>query len=319
MDKAATQDEVRLRKGSSLKERLIRAASGALILLIAAPGLIGLASGGPPLAFAVVWALPLGCFLVGVAALERNVAWIITRGGIVIGEQRPLGQVRRRLIVSDDIANLQVRKNRLAYPASFSLACRLASGDVLISPPLPDITRVNETCATIVRLLGRPDAARVDNPLDAANAEIHLGAPISPDVGRVVRMALPVLAGLCSLPFLVALLIGDQEFALGLALPLGLIAAFALTRNAYRLAGTYWIIRHGELRIERIGLNGKPSVQTITAGDIEAIDVDESNSRHRTCTISIRLRSGKILRSPVKHDENAARAVRAEIVRRLGL
>jgi hypothetical protein len=66
-------------------------------------------------------------------------------------------------------------------------------------------------------------------------------------------------------------------------------------------------------------LNGKPSVQTITAGDIEAIDVDESNSRHRTCTISIRLRSGKILRSPVKHDENAARAVRAEIVRRLGL
>ena len=29
-----------------------------------------------------------------------------------------------------------MHKNRLAYPASFSLACRLGSGDVLISPPL---------------------------------------------------------------------------------------------------------------------------------------------------------------------------------------
>jgi hypothetical protein len=319
MDKAATQDEVRLRKGSSLKERLIRAASGALVLLIAAPGIIGWASGGPPLALAVVWALPLGCFLVGVAALERNVAWIITRGGILIGEQRPLGRVRKRLIGNDDIAELRVRKNKLAYPASFSVACSLASGDILISPPLPDITRVNETCAAIARLLGRPDAAAVKNPLDAANAEIHLGTPIGTDAGRIMRLLVPVLAGLCSLPFLAALWIGEREFALELALPLGLIAAFALTRNAHRLAGTFWIVRHGEIRIERMALNGRPSVQTITGSDVEAVDVDESNSRHRSCTISIRLRSGKTFRSPTRQDESAASAVRAEIARRLGL
>src|SRR5262249_1372434 len=109
MDKAATLDEVRLRKGSSLKERLIRpAACAALVLLVAIPGRSGWVSGGPPLALAVVWALPLGCFLIGVAALERNIAWIITRGGILIGAQRPLGPVRRRLIASDDIANLHV-------------------------------------------------------------------------------------------------------------------------------------------------------------------------------------------------------------------
>jgi hypothetical protein len=299
MDKAATQDEVRLRKGSSLKERLIRAASGALVLLIAAPGIIGWASGGPPLALAVVWALPLGCFLVGVAALERNVAWIITRGGILIGEQRPLGRVRKRLIGNDDIAELRVRKNKLAYPASFSVACSLASGDILISPPLPDITRVNETCAAIARLLGR--------------------TPIGTDAGRIMRLLVPVLAGLCSLPFLAALWIGEREFALELALPLGLIAAFALTRNAHRLAGTFWIVRHGEIRIERMALNGRPSVQTITGSDVEAVDVDESNSRHRSCTISIRLRSGKTFRSPTRHDESAASAVRAEIARRLGL
>src|SRR5262245_31319590 len=208
MDKAATLDEVRLRKGSSLKERLIRAASGALVLLIAIPGLIGWVSGGPPLALAVVWALPLGCFLIGVAALERNIAWIITRGGILIGAQRPLGPVRRRLIASDDIANLHVRKNRLAYPASFSLACRLASGDVLISPPLPDITRVNETCATIARLLGRTDAIPVDNPLDAANAEIRLGSSISFGHVRKIRGGIAVLTGLCSLPLAIALLSG---------------------------------------------------------------------------------------------------------------
>src|SRR5262249_26252564 len=157
------------------------AGSGALVLLIAAPGLIGWVSGGPPLALAVVWALPLGGFLIGVAALERNIAWIITRGGILIGAQRPLGPVRRRLIERHDIASLHVRKNRLAYPASFSLACHLASGDVLISPPLADITRVNDTCATVARLLGRTDAIPVDNPLDAANAEMRLGSSIGFD------------------------------------------------------------------------------------------------------------------------------------------
>ena len=147
MDTAANPDEVRLRKGSPLRERLVRAGAGALVLLILVPGLLTWASGGPPLA-AAFWAAPLGLFLIGVAALERNVAWIITRDGILIGEQLPLGQVHKRLIDNHDIADVRVRKNRFSYPASFSLACRLASGNVLISPPLPDITRVNETSAS---------------------------------------------------------------------------------------------------------------------------------------------------------------------------
>lgn len=316
MDAAANPDEVRLRKGSSLKERLVRAGSGAVLLLILVPGLLTWASGGRPLV-AAFWAVPLGLFLIGVAALERNVAWIITRDGILIGEQRPLGQVRKRMMSHHDIADVRVCKNKFSYPASFSLACRLASGDVLISPPLPDITHVNETTTTVRRLLGFPDAAPVDNPLDAGNTEITLGSPVSPDFGRVIRMTVPVLASLCTLPFLIAFWIGESELALGFLLPLGLLAAFALYRYAHRLAGAFWIIRHGEIRIERITLNGEPSAETIRAGDVAAIEVDKPDPEDRTCTISIRLHTGQTFRSPTKHDENGARAMRAEIIRRL--
>ena len=316
MDAAANPDEVRLRKGSSLRERLVRAGSGAVLLLILVPGLLTWASGGRPLV-AAFWAVPLGLFLVGVAGLERNVVWIITRDGILIGEQRPLGQVHKRMIGNPDIADVRVRKNKFSYPASFSLACRLASGDVLISPPLPDITRVNESAATIAGLLGFPDAAPVNNPLDAGNPEITLGSPVSPDFGRVIRMTVPVLAGLCTLPFLIAFWIGESELALGFLLPLGLLATFALYRYAHRLAGAFWIIRHGEIRIERIALNGEPSAVTIRAGDVAAIEVDKPDPEDRTCAISIRLHTGETFRSPTKHDENGARAVHAEIIRRL--
>ena len=316
MDAAASQDEVRLRKGSSLSERLVWAGSGAAVLLILVPGLLTWASGGPPLA-AAFWAAPLGLFLIGVAALESNVAWIITRDGILIGEQRPIGPVHKRLIGIHDIADVRVRKNRFSYPKSFSLWCRLASGDVLVSPPLPDITRVNETAATVARLLDLPETASVDNPFDAANPEIILRSPVSLDLGWLIRMAVPLLAGLCSLPFLVAFTVGESELALGLLLPLGVIVAIALYRYTHRLSGARWIIRRGEVRIERISLSGRLSAETIKADDVAAIEVDKPDTKGRTCTISIRLRTGQTFRSPTRHDENGARAVRAEIIRRL--
>lgn len=318
MDAAANPDEVRLRKGSSLRERLVWAGSGAAVLLIVAPGLFSWASGGPPLASAF-WAVPLGLFLIGVAVLERNVAWIITSDGILIGKQRPPGRVHKRMIGSDDIADFRIRKNRFSYPAGFSLACKLASGDVLISPPLPDITRVNETAAAVARLLGLPDTASIDNPFDAVNSEIILRSPVSLDLGWLIRMAVPLLASLCSLPFLVAFGIGELELALGLLLPLGLIAAIALYRYTHRLSGARWIIRHGEIRIERMSWSGRPSAETIKASDVAAIEVDKPDTKGRTCTISIRLHSGQTFRSPTRHDENGARAVRSEMIRRLNV
>jgi hypothetical protein len=190
---------------------------------------------------------------------------------------------------------------------------------VLVSPPLPDITRVNETAATVARLLGLPDGASVDNPFDAANSEIILRSPVSLDIGWLIRMAVPLLAGLCSLPFLFAFTVGESELALGLLLQLGVIVAIALYRYTHRLSGARWIIRHGEVRIERISLTGRLSAATIKADDVAAIEVDKPDTRGRTCTISIRLRSGKVFRSPTRHDENGARAVRAEIIRRLNV
>ena len=316
MDAAASQDEVRLRKGSSLSERLVWAGSGAAVLLLVVPGLVTWAWGGPPLA-AAFWAVPLGLFLIGVAALESNVAWIITRDGILIGEQRPIGPVHKRMIGIDDIADVRVRRNQFSYPQSFSLWCRLASGEILVSPPLPDITRVNETAATVARLLDLPDTASVDNPFDAANPEIVLRSPVSLDIGWLIRMAVPLLAGLCSLPFLFAFTVGESELALGLLLPLGVIVAIALYRYTHRLSGARWIIRHGEVRIERISLSGRLSAETIKAGDVVGIEVDKPDTRGRTCTISIRLRTGQTFLSPTRHDENGGRAVCAEIIRRL--
>lgn len=318
MDAAANPDEVRLRKGSSLRERVVWAGSGALILLIVVPGLLAWASGGPP--FIVAFgAAPLGLFLIGVAVLERNVAWIITRDGILTGEQRPMGRVHTRMIGNLDIANVRVRKNKFSYPASFGLACELASGDVLISPPLPDITRVNETAAIVAHLLGLPDTAPVENPFDAVNAEIVLGSTASLNFVRAFRMIVPVLAGSWILLFLVALWIGESKLALGLLLPLGAIAAFALHRSAHRLAGALWIVRHGEIRIERIAWNGRQHTETVGADEIAAIEVDKPDSEAMTRTVSIHLHGGRMFRSPTKHDERGARAVRAEIIRRLNV
>jgi hypothetical protein len=316
MDAAAKPDEVRLRNGSSLRERFVQAGSGAVVLLILVPGLLTWASGGRPF-LPALWAAPIGLFLIGVAALARNVAWIITQDGILIGEQRPLGPVHKRMIGRHDVAEIRVRKNRFSYPASFSLVCRLASEDILISPALPDITRINETAATVTRLLGVPEAPPIDNPLDAGNAEITLGSSVSPDLRRMIRMTVPVVAGLCALPFLIAFWIGELELALGLLLPLGFLIAFALYRYALRIAGAFWIIGHGEIRIERIALNGEPSAETVRAGDVAAIEVNEPDSKDRTCAISIRLHTGQTFRCPTKQDENGARALRAEIIRRL--
>src|SRR5215218_11213994 len=85
----------------------------------------------------------------------------------------------------------------------------------------------------------------------------------------------------------------------------------------HRRAGAFWSVRYGEIRIERIALSGKLSAETIRASDITAIEVDEPDSRDRTCTISIRLHTGQTFRCPTKQDENGARALRAEIIRRI--
>ena len=318
MDTAATRDEVRLRKGSSLKDRLIRASLGIFVLLLAVPGIVAWDWADQLPSLTALLALPLGGFLVVVAALESNVAWIITRDGIVIGEQRPLGRVRKRLIRSTDIAELRLRKASIANPYHVSLACRLASGNLLISPPLPDITRVNVTSAMVARLLGLPDIAAVDNPLEATKAAMRLGKPVNPARGRIVRTCVAMVAVACGLLFAAALWQDDPFSAQAIVLgSLGLIVALGFAKYAHRLAGRCWIIRHGEVRIDRIALNGRYRTDTVRSGDVVSIDIERGTSKGDRHVITIRLRSGQRFRSPDITGEDQANAVRAEIVRRL--
>jgi hypothetical protein len=318
MDKALTQDEVRLRKGSSVKDRMIRAGVGVLVLLLAVPGIVTWDWAEQLPSLTALLALPLGGFLLGGAILERNVAWIITNNGILIGEQHPLGQVRKTLIPRSELARIDVRRVSIANPFSFMLVCRLASGKQLISPPLPDVTRVNSTSAAVARLLGLPEIATVDNPLEATQAELRLGKPIGPERGRLVRILVIVVVIACGALFAAALWQSDLFSAQAIVLgSLGLILALGLYKYAHRLAGTCWFIRHGEVRVERVVLNGQHRSDTVRHGDVESIEIEKGNSRGDRHVIAIRLRSGARFRSPDITGEDQAAAVRAEIIRRL--
>ena len=320
MNTAATRDEVRLRKGSSLKDRLFRASLGVVVLLFAVPGIVTWDWADQLPSLTALLALPLGGFLIVVAALESNVAWIITRDGIVIGEQRPLGHVRKRVIRREDVAGLQLRRASIANPYHFSLACKLASGDLLISPPLPDVTRVNVTSAMVARLLGLPDVAAVDNPLEATKAAMRLGKPVKPERGLLVRIGVVLAAVACGLLFAAALWQDDMFSAQAIVLgSLGLIVIFGFYKYAHRLAGRCWIIRRGEVRVERIALSGRYCTDTMTGDDVDSIDIEKGTSKGDRHVITIRLHSGQRFRSPDITGEDQANAIRAEIIRRLGM
>src|SRR5215207_11289111 len=171
MDAAANEDEVRLRRGTSLNERLALAGAALLLCLIALPGLAHLA-GDHWLGIAALFALLFGCLLLGAALLERNVVWIITSGEILIGEQRPFGKLHRRSIRVAELSGMRLRRS-IGKSVEFTLIFGTGSGDTLTSPPLPDVTQVQRTIVQIARLLRLPAPEMVENPLDAANAGIR--------------------------------------------------------------------------------------------------------------------------------------------------
>ena len=110
MSTAAGENEVRLRKGTSLNERLVLAGIAVVLCLIALPGLAHLAH-EQWLGVAALFALLFGCLLLAAAVLDRNVVWIITAGEILIGEQRPFGKLHRRMIRDDEISGMRLRKS----------------------------------------------------------------------------------------------------------------------------------------------------------------------------------------------------------------
>ena len=312
----AGEDEVRLRKGTSLNERLVLAGISVILCLIALPGLAHLAN-DQWLGIAALFALLFGCLLLGAALFDRNVVWIVTPGEILIGEQRPFGKVRRRLIRYDEISGMRLRKS-IGKSVEFTLVFETEAKDTLTSPPLPDVTQVQRTTLQVARLLQLPAPALIENPLDAANARIRLGKPIGSRRVRAYRALIVLLACSLSLPFAYALWSGKLS-ALGIAVwSLGAIMAFVLIRYLRRTTA-FWIVYDGAIRFERLSLKGTTETDTVGADEVERIDIESGGRRGTHYVIAIRLRSGKKIRSPVLVGKDQTRAVKAEIVRRLGL
>jgi hypothetical protein len=316
MDAVANENEVRLRKGTSLNERLILAGIAVILCLIALPGLAHLAN-DQWLGIAALFALLFGCLLLGAALLDRNVVWIVTPGEILIGEQRPFGKLHRRLIRDDEISGMRLRKS-IGKSVEFTLVVETLSGDSLTSPPLPDVTQVQRTTLQIAWLLQLPAPELVENPLDAANARIRIGKPVSSKRVRAYRALIVLLVCSLSLPFIYALWSGELS-ALGIAVwSLGAIMAFVLIRDLRRTSA-FWIVHDGAIQFERLSLKGTTETDTVGGDDVERIDVESGGRRGSHYVIALRLRTGKKIRSPVLVGKDQTRAVRAEIVRRLGL
>ena len=316
MDAVTNENEVRLRKGTSLNERLVLAGIAVILCLIALPGLAHLAN-DQWLGIAALFALLFGCLLLAAALFDRNVVWIITPGEILIGEQRPFGKLHRRLIRDDEISRMRLRKS-LGKSVEFTLVIETQSEDTLTSPPLPDVTQVHKTTLQVARLLRLPAPEIAENPLDAANARIRLGKPVSPKRVRAYRALLVLLACSLSLPFIYALWSGKLS-ALGIAVwSLGAIMAFVLIRYLRRTTA-FWIVHDGAVRFERLSLMGTTETDTVGGDDVERIDVESGGRRGSHYVIAIRLRTGKKIRSPVLVGKDQTRAVQAEIIRRLEL
>jgi hypothetical protein len=312
----AVEDEVRLRKGTSLNERLVLAGIAVILCLIALPGLAHLAN-DHWLGIAALFALLFGCLLLGAALFDRNVVWIITPGEILIGEQRPFGKLHRKLIRDDELSGMRLRKS-IGKSVEFSLVFETESGNLITSPPLPDVTQVHETALRISRLLRLPDPEPAENPLDAVNAGIRLGKPLNPKRVRGLKVIIVLLAGVLSIPFIHALW-DDQLSPFGIAVwSLGAIVAFVLLRSLNRMSAC-WIVHDGAIRIERLSWRGTTEVETIGGDDVEAIDVESGGRKYSLYVITIRLRAGKKIRSPALAGKDQTRAVQAEIIRRLGL
>jgi hypothetical protein len=316
MGVAANENEVRLRKGTSLNERFVLAGIAVILCLIAVPGLAHLAN-DQWLGVAALFALLFGCLLLVAALFDRNVVWIITPGEILIGEQRPFGKLRHKSIRDDEISGMRVRRS-IGKSVEFAVVVETVSGDTLTSPPLPDVTQVQRTTLQIARLLQLPAPELIENPLDSANARIRLGKPVSSKRVYAYRALVVLFACSLSLPFAYALWSGKLS-ALGIAVwSLGAIMAFVLIRYLRRTTA-FWIVHDGAVSFERLSLFGMTDADEVGGDSVERIDIESGGRRGSHYVIAIRLRTGKKIRSPVLVGKDQTRAVRAEIVRRLGL
>ncbi|MGY4449553.1 hypothetical protein ACVWZR_004213 [Bradyrhizobium sp. i1.3.1] len=259
MDDATTSTDIRLREGASIAQRLVMSGFAAAVALCFTPGLF---THDTLEVIVSVAALLVGAaFVVGIM-LAPAVVWIITPNEILIGQQRPFGKLRTRVVAKDDIRGLQVPGSKRAK-ARFQLAFTLASGERLTSPPISDVTHVRDTVARIAAQFDVPDVESPVNPLDASNPEMRLGDPLEAFSARDIRIVALIAVALSAVPYAYKLWRGWPPSHVDiLLLPLGAIAAFAVYRYANLVTGAFWIIRESDIRVERLWGDGTPRADT---------------------------------------------------------
>ncbi len=317
MDDATTSTDIRLREGSSIAQRLVMSGFAAAVALCFTPGLF--THDTIEVIISVV-ALLVGAVFVGGIMLAPAVVWIITPNEILIGQQRPFGKLRTRIVAKDDVSGLQVPGSK-RVKGRFQLVFTLASGERLTSPPISDVTHVREMVARIATQFDVANVAAPVNPLDASNPEMHLGEPLEPFSARDIRIVALIAVALCALPYAYKLWRGLSPGPVDIMLlPIGAIAAFAVYRFANLVTGAFWIIRQGDIRVERLSGDGKPRADHIEGRDVKTITVERrGRSEDEHCIVVIRTHSGQRFRSPRIGSRLEARAVGTEIVRRLGI
>jgi hypothetical protein len=176
----------------------------------------------------------------------------------------------------------------------------------------------------VARIAAQFDVPNVEepvNPLDASNPEMHLGEPLEAFSTRDIRIVALIAVALSTVPYATKLWRGWPPSHVDiLLLPLGALAAFAVYRYANLVTGAFWIIREGDIRVERLWGNGEPRADHIEGHEVKTITVDRrGRSEDEHCIVTIRTRSGRRFRSPRIGSRPEARAVGTEIVRRLGI
>jgi hypothetical protein len=317
MDDTPPSTDIRLREGSSIAQRLVMSAFAAAVALCFTPGLF--THDTMEIIISVVALLVGAGFVVGIM-MAPAVVWIITPDEILIGQQRPFGKLRTRIVAKDDIAGLQVPGSKRAK-ARFQLAFTLASGERLTSPPISDVTHVHDTVARIAEQFGVPNVETPVNPLDASNPEMRLGEPLEPFPARDIRIVALIAVALSAVPYAYKLWRGLSPSHVDiLLLPLGALAAFAVYRYANLVTGAFWIVRQADIRVERLWGDGSLRADHIEGRDVKTVTVERrGRSEDEHCIVVIRLHSGQRFRSPRIGSRLEARAVATEIVRRLGI
>lgn len=318
MNDATTGDEIRLRKNTSSEGRLVGAGFATIVLFISVCNLATWNGYGEFVAALV--GLAIGVAMLYEAAFGADELWTIALDMIVVEKTRPFGQPNTRFIRREEISGIRINRDK-ADPKCFRIALQLTSGERLISPQLPEVTHVRETTARIAEQLSFVDIDPPANPLDATNLEMRIGEPVRKAIGTEQRIVALIIAGLCAVRYAYKFWNGvpfaTAEIIFGVAVAVITLLSF---RYAHTSAGAFWIVRHGELRVERLTRDGKPIVDTITGSDVATIGPErDSRAEEARYVVRIDLLNGQKFLSQGIGTEAEMQAVSDEIARRLGI